>query len=680
MQTIVARRRRELWSAACYCAILIWINVYIARDFFAAHTAHMNSMHGFWIAMAKRAGSGWFHPTWWPYWDCGIPFEAAYQPLVPALTAAWVALGSIPHDQAFGCVSGFFYCLAPISLFAMGWTLTRQAGTSFMAALFYSLTSITQLILPDGRFRLDEVWHARRLYITAVWDDTPHLAALSLLPLAILCIVLALQRRSRIWSLSAAAVVALMTATSAFGAVDTVMAAICLVFVLPRESWRTNALRIAGIGAFGYLMAGGMVPPSVWVAIQDSAHYSPEEKWSLGSVTAVAVVFVGWTVLHHLLKRSTKDWRVHFLVLFAWLMSSIPFTWDILGRRFMPQPGRYKLELELALALPIALGIRWLMQKLPAPVRRATILLMLALAAEQIVTFRKLEKAYLAPQDVTTTVEYRTASWVEHNLPGQRVLFPGSVAQWANAFAGTLQFSGGPWSQATNRSQQFAQADILFAAGPKISEISLIWLKAYGVSAVGVSAPDSKEFWKPYADPSKFDALPVLWSDQGVTIRKVPLRTASLSHVVADDAIVPRRPRNPEDVGGVRKYVAALDDPSFPVATLDWQDNNHIRIGTTASPGQVISVQVGYHPGWHATVNGERREIRKDGLGLMWLRPDCHGACEINLAYGGGLELWVSRVVSYGAIAALVVMFGVAILRRLRRGSAVYSASQATLP
>src|SRR5215469_9019927 len=66
MQTTLVRRGREQWSAACYCAILVWINVYIARDFFAAHTAHMNSMHGFWIAMAKRAGSGWFHPTWWP--------------------------------------------------------------------------------------------------------------------------------------------------------------------------------------------------------------------------------------------------------------------------------------------------------------------------------------------------------------------------------------------------------------------------------------------------------------------------------------------------------------------------------------------------------------------------------------------------------------------------------------
>src|SRR5262249_17072831 len=152
--------------------------------------------------------------------------------------------------------------------------------------------------------------------------------------------------------------------------------------------------------------------------------------------------------------------------------------------------------------------------------------------------------------------------------------------------------------------------------------------------------------------------LPALWSDQGVTIRKVPLRTASLAHVVPDDAIVKRRPRNPEDVGDVKKYVAALDDPSLPLAALNWRGGNHIRIGTAASPGQALSVQVGYHPGWRAIVNGERRAIHKDGLGLMWLRPDCHGACEISLDYGGGLELWASRVVSCAAIAGLVVMVG----------------------
>ena len=88
--------RGEMLRAAAYVAILLWVNIYIARDFFSGHTAYMNSMHGFWIAMAKRGAGAWFHPAWWPYWDCGIPFEAAYAPLVPWLTAAWAATSRTP--------------------------------------------------------------------------------------------------------------------------------------------------------------------------------------------------------------------------------------------------------------------------------------------------------------------------------------------------------------------------------------------------------------------------------------------------------------------------------------------------------------------------------------------------------------------------------------------------------
>ena len=31
----------------------------------------MNSMHGFWVALARHGGHSWFQPSWWPYWDCG---------------------------------------------------------------------------------------------------------------------------------------------------------------------------------------------------------------------------------------------------------------------------------------------------------------------------------------------------------------------------------------------------------------------------------------------------------------------------------------------------------------------------------------------------------------------------------------------------------------------------------
>src|SRR5215469_18087372 len=108
MQSSGARRHptAEILFAAGYAAILLWVNWYVARDFFTAHTAWMNSMHGFWTAIAKHAGAGWWKPTWWPYWDCGIPFEATYAPLIPGLTAAWSALAHIPPEQAFGAVTG----------------------------------------------------------------------------------------------------------------------------------------------------------------------------------------------------------------------------------------------------------------------------------------------------------------------------------------------------------------------------------------------------------------------------------------------------------------------------------------------------------------------------------------------------------------------------------------------
>ena len=585
MKPTLARPRvtPELLRAACYAAVLLWVNLYIARDFFTAHTAFMNSMHGFWIAIAKRGGSGWFLPSWWPYWDCGIPFEATYQPLIPAMTAAWAALASIPHDQAFGCVSGFFYCLGPLALFLMAWRLTRAPGAAFFAALLYSLTSTTQLVSPDSGFHAERFWEARRLFLVAVWDDTPHLAAVSLLPLAILFLALSFERRRKLWYAAASVTIALMTAASAFGPVIAAISAACLLFVLRRENWLRNILLVTAIGAYAYLMVMAFVPPSVLMAIHQSTVASEPERWTMGSVTAVTVVILGWTVLWHLLRRWNAGWQARFFVLFAWVTFCLPFTGEILHRQLMPQPGRYKLELELALALLAAFAVRPLFEKLPAAVRRATVLVLLALAAEQVVHDRKLEKEYLFPLDQTRTVEYRAATWLERNLPGTRVFLPGSLAQWANDFTGVLQFSGESWSMATNQSQQKAYADIVFGGGPVIREISLTWLKAFGVGAVGMSAPNGREYWKPYADPSKFDALPVLWSESGVTIHRVPLRSASFAHVVPPGAIVRHPPQNPEDDGEAAQYVAALDDASLPTAGFAWRDRNHIRIRATAS-------------------------------------------------------------------------------------------------
>ena len=86
-----------------YGLILLWINVYICREFFLTEdTGHRNAMHGFWMAMARLTSYQWWRPGWWPYWDAGMPFEYTYAPLVPATAirrpevgfAHWTALSS----------------------------------------------------------------------------------------------------------------------------------------------------------------------------------------------------------------------------------------------------------------------------------------------------------------------------------------------------------------------------------------------------------------------------------------------------------------------------------------------------------------------------------------------------------------------------------------------------------
>jgi hypothetical protein len=242
-------------------------------------------------------------------------------------------------------------------------------------------------------------------------------------------------------------------------------------------------------------------------------------------------------------------------------------------------------------------------------------------------------------------------------------MLPGSIAQWANDFADLPQFSGSSWSQAYNQVQQRGLAAVYNGGDtpPQDARVSLDWLKAFGVGAVAVSGPNSHEYWKPFAHPAKFEGLlPVLWREDDVTIYRVPQRTASLAHVMSESTIVSRPPAGPRDTDAIEKYVAALDDPSLPPAEFQWAGPNSIQIRTTASPGQTISVQISYHPGWHAKVGSRAIELRRDGLGQMWLRPDCSSLCEIRLEYDGGWELRLCRYISFGALALLLA----AVLRR----------------
>ena len=186
-----------------------------------------------------------------------------------------------------------------------------------------------------------------------------------------------------------------------------------------------------------------------------------------------------------------------------------------------------------------------------------------------------------------------------------------------------------------------------------------------------MSGPRSEEIFKPFVNPKKFEGLlPEAWRDGDDVVYLIPARSGSLAHVMRPADLPSRRPSHGADVDPLRAYVRALDDPSLPLAPMRWRNLHEAVIEAAPQPGQVISVQMSYDPGWTATVAGEGRRIFGDQLGQLVIEPACAGPCTVVLNFDGGLEMRVARIVSWGALAGgLGFVIADWARRRYRRGA-----------
>ena len=661
-------RWKERLQVTLYALVLGWLNAYVCRDLFWNHRAPMNSMHGFWSGLARLAGPDWLRLNWWPYWDCGIPLQFTYAPLAPVLTAGLAAVRGIPHILAFDSLTGIIYCVGPVTLFLMAWRLSRSPGLSFAAALLYSLTALSQIPVPDGAFAWQHIWDARRLYLMAVWDETPHMVAMTLLPAAVVFLALSIRERRWIYYAGAVASVTGMALSSAFGPIEALMVALCLAYVLDPQRIRRNMLLLGAIGASAYAISALFLPPSLILAMHAASVQSDGDMWHTSAISGFALAVLGWVVLRHFLSKWTRDWWLQFVVLFAYLVSCPPVLTTYFHCQFLPQPNRYKVEMEFAFAIAIPFCAGYAIRRLPHAVRAGLLFLLMSLTVEQIVSHRRVAKEMLASADISQSIEYRASKWAAENLRGVRVMMPGSIAVWANAFTELHQFTGGSWSMGYDPVQQRAVDAIHTSTGDKEADVlrSVVWLKAYGVGAVCVSGKASPEYWKPFQNPATFEGvLPVLWQERDTTIYRVPQQKASLAHLVPESAIVRRLPSGPAGGTELGRYVAALDDPSLPPADLEWHEVNRIRIHISPQPGEVLSLAISYHPGWHARNGRKELAVQRDELGLMWLRPECTGPCDLQLEYDGGWELRICRLLS--ATSAVLFLLAVPLVLFLRR-------------
>jgi hypothetical protein len=168
-------------------SFLFLLNLWITHEFLTTeYLDHMGSIEGAYIAIARWASENWRDLTWFPLWYGGIPYQNTYPPLLHLLVAALADLTGLSPAFAYHAVTAVFYSLGPVTLFLLALRLSRSVACGFAAGLFYSLISPSTFLAPVVRHDAGGLWHARRLQALVEYGEGPHIAAMTLLPLALL--------------------------------------------------------------------------------------------------------------------------------------------------------------------------------------------------------------------------------------------------------------------------------------------------------------------------------------------------------------------------------------------------------------------------------------------------------------------------------------------------------------
>ncbi|HUK14946.1 MAG TPA: hypothetical protein VLW65_00970 [Bryobacteraceae bacterium] len=587
-----------------------------------------------------------------------MPFHRVYQPGLHVSVAAVGTIFSLAPQRAHHVVTAVLYCLGPVTLFWLCDRLTGRRGYAFAVALLYSLFSPSVLLSSAVREDLGGWLLARRYQTLVHYGEGPHIGALALLPLIVWSFDHAIAGRKNAFIPISAGLLAALIVTNWTGTVGLALALVAYFLAqvdgVPAAAWVKSVV----IAVLAYLLVCPWIPPSTLASVPGNAQYSDGTYFNGFRFACIAGFAAALVALHFLLKRFQVRRGSRFF-----LYSFLCTAFVVLGKYWVnisitPQSHRFQLELEMWFIAVVLLPVAWAWERLARWVRIALMACLAIFCMVQIVNYRKYVRLQTLPLQMENRIEYRMAKWFELHLPGRRVFAPGSVSIWMNAFADVPQMVGCCDQSVPSVEQRLAFYTIYTGqnAGAQDAEFSRVWLKAYGAAAIGVSGVKSQEFFKPFANPNKFDGVfPVLWRDGDDAIYAVPGRSTSLAHVIRPEQAVSRAPLNGLDVAPLLPYVAAIDDPSFPMPNLRWVNAHQVRIQAQVPTGQIVSVQFSYAPGWRALANGRPARLRADPLGLIIIEPQCGGDCSIDLSYDGGTEARWTRFAQLAGVALCFV-------------------------
>jgi len=607
------------------------------------------------------------HPNPWgwnplPY--CGLPTQFMYVPNMPYLGALFIHL--LPYaapDHIFRCIISLMTCLGPVTLFFFALYFTGSRKWAFIAGVAYSCMSPSYVLFPAVEKDHDVAYLAWRVKVMSKYGEGPHNTGLMLLPFALIGLWRAATGRGYPRILASALLLAVIPLTNwvaAFG-----LAISCLMMLLAALGERGFSYwRAFAAAALAYLLASFWLTPSFVKTILfnwpvDSYAYKVNytQRWLIGGMLASIVL------VRLLFWLTGGSFYLRLIALGTTAFGWISTVYYIFGFDTVPESHRYAIEFEFFCALFLVEGFRLAWHNPKTTVRLCTVAaaaVMLYLGLPQAWTYATQGWNVWRPSPPQSTLEYQLADWIRQHPATGRVFATCGMRYRLDAWFDIPQVGGGFETGLEDRIPVDIAYHIRVGNGPwrghEVEE-TMLELKSLGTEYVVVHGPNSREYYRDFYRTQRISStLPAVFHIEDDIIYHLPVR--SLAHLLRSEELPAADPVVHPD--SLQPYVAAIEDASRPLLTVEWHDTTHVSVSGPVPLAHTVELQVSDHPGWQARQNGHPLHVEQDKLGFIVVRPVPGESTRIDFEYRGTREQRVMALVSlvswiaaFGALAAV---------------------------
>lgn len=575
--------------------------------------------------------------TWNALEYAGAPFRYLYPPAFHALVAA-VPVRSI--GLAFHLVAGAGYALIPVALYVLGRQLFAGRVLPAFAALAYSLFPAPAYVFRPWRVLTDPWFHGPWGFVAMVgYDEAPH-------AFGMLFTILALAAAWRNRWLLASCLSAIVMLTNWPALIGLVLVLGALAVARTHDPGFMKSVSFTGaLGGAAFGLSAFWITPGYFVSTSLMNRIVLRHTFVTGPLHTMSWVILGAAAT----LVAISLWRripARLALLLTWVaLTGAVAIGTLAGNYFLPLAHRYLLEFNAGLVLLIA-GLISL-----APVRWQIAIVAAATVAgigASLPFISHVWKVVPKAEDTRSQTGYQIAGWLNQHSASSRVFVAGEMESTLPIWSHVAK-TGGGGNDVSNFLIFAANRQVEFGCGAGAGAITELWLRALNVRYVVVHRAASREYFHWFAQPDRFDSLPVVRDDgAGDRVHSVP-GSGEEDAVVVDLNEMARLPQpgSTDDVSFLEAYVAWAAGKR-PV-TMRWDRPDSAIMDVSIGRGEAVLVKINNDAGWRAS----NATTRGDPIGFLVVEPR-QGQQTIRLEFGRSWDAWLGVAISVFTVAALL--------------------------